>query len=58
VIWDNKGNVEAAAIMALLSVGAVYALTEYGIAKGVPSPVSFVLVLAALFGLLVVKIKF
>ncbi len=52
-----KTNPLAAVITTLVTVGAVYVLTEYGVSNGVPSPVSFVLVLAAIFGLLVVKVK-
>jgi hypothetical protein len=54
---NKKGNASVAIVTTLVSVGAVYALTEYGVAKGVPAPFSFVLVLAALFGVFVLKIK-
>lgn len=54
----TKGSaVMTAVITTLVSVGAVYVLTEYGVGKGLPGPVSFVLVLAAIFGLLIVKVK-
>jgi len=56
-IKSKKGTSSTAVITTLVTVGAVYVLTEYGISKGIPSPVSFVLVLAALFGLLIVKVK-
>ena len=54
---SKKANIPIAVITTLIAVGAVYVLTEYGAAKGVPPPVSFILVLAAIFGLLVVKVK-
>ena len=53
----KKANMAAAAVITtLIAVGAVYVLTEYGVAKGLPGPVSFVLVLAALFGVLYVRV--
>lgn len=53
----KKGNLPVAVVITLVSVGAVFVLTEYGVAKGLPGSVSFVLTLAALFGLLIVKVK-
>ncbi len=46
-----------AVIATIVAVGATYVLTEYGITKGLPAPVSFVIVLAALFGILAVKLR-
>ncbi len=42
---------------ALVSVGAVWALTEIGKSYGVPAPIAFVLVLAAIFGILKLVIR-
>lgn len=43
-------------VKALIGIGSVIALTEYGVSKGVPSAFSFLLVLAALFGVLFVRV--
>jgi len=54
---NTKGNVGAGLVLALISIGTVYLLTEYGITKGLPSQLSFVVSVAAIFGLLIIQIK-
>lgn len=52
----RKGNIGVATAMTGLGILSVIVLTQYGVSKGLPGAASFVLVLAAVFGTLVVKV--
>lgn len=41
----------------VITVGTVYVLTEIGKSNGMPAPLSFVIVMACLFGVFILKMK-
>ena len=55
--YIGKKGAAATAVVVFVSAIVAIGLTEYGIAKGLPAPISFIICVAALFGLFVLKVK-
>ena len=55
---NRHGSIELMIVSAAITAVSVVVLTLFGMAVGVPGMFAFVLVLAAVLGILVVKVKF